>query len=406
MSSYPIVPLGDFCEIVSGATPKTGVADFWDGDVHWVTPKDLSDLQGKFIGDTRRKITGAGLRSCATSVLPEGSVLFSSRAPIGHVAINTVPMASNQGFKSLIPDRERADANYLYHWLSAHRSYLDSLGNGATFKEVSKAVVSKVAVPLPPLDTQRRIAQVLDRVATLRAKRREAITLLDDLVRSIFLSMFGDSDPTWPRVTVNAIARDVKNSIRTGPFGSQLLHEEFVDSGIPVLGIDNAVANEFRWQGRRFVSEEKYKKLARYRVYPGDVLITIMGTCGRCAVVPDDIPIAINTKHLCCITLEQDKCLPEFLHRYFLMHPDSRKYLRQTAKGAIMAGLNMGIIKDLPVTLPPIDMQQEFVDRSRAAEKAKATNVAHLAELDALFASLRARAFRGELWADNAAPTT
>ncbi|MFF3825619.1 restriction endonuclease subunit S [Streptomyces griseus] len=405
MSAYPLVPLGDFCEIVSGATPKTGVPEFWDGDIRWATPKDLSDLQGKCIDDTPRKITEAGLRSCAASVLPEGSVLFSSRAPIGHVAINTVPMATNQGFKSLIPDRGRADANYLYHWLKAHRSYLDSLGNGATFKEVSKVVVSKVAVPLPPLDAQRYIAQVLDHVDGLRAKRRGALALLDDLAQSIFLDMFGTPDLAWPCVTVNDIAKDVKGSIRTGPFGSQLLHEEFVDSGVPVLGIDNAVTNEFAWQGRRFITEEKYKKLARYRVYPGDVLITIMGTCGRCAVVPDDIPIAINTKHLCCITLEPSKCLPEFLHSYFLMHPGSLRYLRQTAKGAIMAGLNMALIKDLPIVLPPISEQRVFVDRVESAKKAKAANMAHLAELDALFSSLQHRAFRGELWPYAAVPT-
>jgi len=165
-----------------------------------------------------------------------------------------------------------------------------------------------------------------------------------------------------------------------------------------VLGIDNAVANEFQWRGRRFITEEKYKKLARYTVYPGDVLITIMGTCGRCAIVPDDIPVAINTKHLCCITLDQSRCLPEFLHSYFLMYPDARRYLSRTAKGAIMDGLNMAIIKGLPVTLPPIGLQQAFVDRIRAVRVAKVTHTAHLAELDALFATLQHLAFRGELW--------
>jgi type I restriction enzyme S subunit len=237
-------------------------------------------------------------------------------------------------------------------------------------------------------------------VDSVRAQRRRAVALLDDLAASIFMDMFGAPDAAWPRLAVADLTDGQKGAIRTGPFGSQLLHEEFTDSGVAVLGIDNAVDNEFKWQGRRFITEEKYAKLARYTVRPGDVLITIMGTCGRCAVVPDDIPTAINTKHLCCITLDRSRCLPEFLHSYFLLHPTSRSYLRRHAKGAIMAGLNMGIIKELPVDLPPIELQTAFVERVRALRALKAEQHRHLAGLDELFASVQHRAFQGELWDD------
>lgn len=168
-----MLALGECCEIVSGATPKTGVADFWDGDIEWATPAGLSKLPGPFIDHTSRKITAAGLASCAAAILPAGSVLLSSRAPIGHVAINTRPMATNQGFKSLIPKTGILDAKYLYHWLRSHKEYLKSLGNGATFKELSKAVVARVEIPVPPLDEQRRIAAILDQADALRAKRHQ-----------------------------------------------------------------------------------------------------------------------------------------------------------------------------------------------------------------------------------------
>ncbi|WP_300639821.1 restriction endonuclease subunit S [Nocardioides sp.] len=124
------VPLGAIAKIVSGATPKTGVAEYWDGDIEWATPADLGKLDGAYISATPRKLTDAGVKSCAATVLPAGSVLLSSRAPIGHVAINTVPMATNQGFKSLVLGPQ-VHAKFLYHWLKAKTGYLQSLGNGA-----------------------------------------------------------------------------------------------------------------------------------------------------------------------------------------------------------------------------------------------------------------------------------
>ena len=177
--NWPTVALGDVAEVVSGATPRTGDSDFWGGDIPCATPKDLSELRGAVISTTPRMITRAGLRSCSATVLPSGSVLLSSRAPIGHVAINSVPMATNQGFKSLVPRGGVLDAKYLYHWLRANRPYLESLGNGATFKEVSKAVVARVELPLPPIEEQRRIAAILDQADHRNDRPRAAIETLD-----------------------------------------------------------------------------------------------------------------------------------------------------------------------------------------------------------------------------------
>ena len=385
-----IVALGEVAEIVSGSTPKSNVEEYWGGDVLWVTPADLSKLDGAYIAKTPRTLTKAGLASCTATVLPAGSVLLSSRAPIGHVAINTEPMATNQGFKSLVPRADCLDAKYLYYWLRSKTDYLQSLGNGATFKEVSKATVARVEIPLPALAEQRRVAAILDQADALRAKRRQVLVHLDNLTQSIFQDMFG-AEPAA------AVVEELANSIRTGPFGSQLLHGEFVDDGIAVLGLDNVVRNEFRWAERRYITPAKYKQLKRYTVQSGDVLISIMGTTGRCVVVPDDIPTAINTKHICAITVNRDRLDPAFLRAAFLWHPESRAHLRRQTKGSIMDGLNMGIIKTMPVPVPQLDRQREFATQVERVTVQRAAAERELSADDELFASLQGRAFRDGL---------
>ncbi|EXH88041.1 restriction endonuclease subunit S [Acinetobacter baumannii] len=306
----------------------------------------------------------------------------------------------NAGFgafcKILRPNTKLVDPRYFanYFQTKKYRQIISSLAAGANINNLRNEHLDDLEILLPPLSEQRRIASILDKADELRQKRQQAIEKLDQLLQAEFMSKFHQKN--YPEFNVSDLLENEK-SMRTGPFGSQLLHSEFVDEGIHVLGIDNAVQNSFNWAKPRFITEEKYKFLKRYTVKPKDVIITIMGTCGKCAVVPDDIPIAINTKHLCCITLDQTKCNPEFLHSYFLLHPTARNYLESRAKGAIMSGLNMGIIKELPVELPPIKIQNEFSILKQKIILQKTLMIKELSKLNELFTSLQIQAFSGTL---------
>lgn len=274
--------------------------------------------------------------------------------------------------------------------------------------ELARSVLAeKFSVAYPDsLAEQQRIVATLDAafagIATARAaaeqNRQNACALFQSGYFEVFQQVVARG---YRPTTVAEVAHPSKGSMRTGPFGSQLLHSEFVDEGVAVLGIDNAVNNEFRWDKRRFITHEKYSELSRYRVKPGDVIITIMGTCGRCAIVPDDIPLAINTKHLCCITLDPSKCIPEFLHGYFLYHPAAQEFLTAQAKGSIMAGLNMGIISALPVLLPSLAQQHEIADKVGVLReetlRLEALYQRKLEALDELKQSLLHQAFSGNL---------
>ena len=341
-------------------------------------------------------------RECVKFSLCQGDLLVCEGGEPGRCAVVPQDLSGIYFQKALMrvrPRDGRIDTRYLQRFMhfAASRGVFSQGGIQATIAHFPAVRLNALKIPLPTIDAQVAIADVLDKADAIRRKRQEGIALTEQLVRSTFLDMFHDPENAWGMATVEQLAENRPGSIRTGPFGSQLLHSEFTESGIAVLGIDNAVENEFRWGRPRYISEEKYENLRRYTVIPRDVVITIMGTCGRCAIIPDDIPTAINTKHLCCITLDKSKCLPEFLHSYFLFHPTAQSYLRKSAKGAIMDGLNMGIISQLPVPLVPLELQrryQTFVVMN-AGVKRRLTESA--TEADNLFHSLVHRAFTGQL---------
>lgn len=286
---------------------------------------------------------------------------------------------------------------YLGRFLQSNFKKLNSSSTGATIPHVRKDYLENLSLKLPPLPEQKRIAEILDKADAIRRKRKETIQLLDQFRNSLFFKMFIDTSNSWPEVKISELAADVKSAMRTGPFGSDLKHGEFVNEGIAVLGIDNVVSNEFKWGDLRFITPQKYNDLKRYTVKPGDVLITIMGTVGRSCVVPHDIPISINTKHLAALTLNQSKVFPEFLSKVLLIHPGVTAQLKKSEKGAIMAGLNLGIIKNLKFNLPPLSLQKEYVDLFNKSKGLTKKNIESNISIEHLFQSLTHRAFKGEL---------
>jgi len=166
--------VGDVAVVASGSTPSTKEPDFWGGEIPWITPADLTDYEEKFIGKGARNITKKGLNACSTRLVPTGTVLFSSRAPIGYVAIAKNPIATNQGFKNLILS-EGIFNEYIYHYLKGNKQLAERSGSGTTFKELSATRFRKIPVPIPPTREQYRIV----------TKVEELFTKLDAGVKSL-----------------------------------------------------------------------------------------------------------------------------------------------------------------------------------------------------------------------------
>ena len=328
-----------------------------------------------------------------TPCMENGKAAFAKQVPHG------VGFGSTE-FHVLRP-RAHIDGRYLFYMVwnpyfryAAERNMTGTAGQ----KRVPPGFVERFEIPLPPLPEQRRIAAILDKADAVRKKRRQALDLADQFLRSAFLELVGPravEHEQWPEVTIESLAADCKGSMRTGPFGSDLHHSEFVSEGIAVLGIDNAVRNRFAWDERRFITPEKYQRLKRYTVSPGDVIVTIMGTTGRSAVVPDDIPLTITTKHLATITLDRRKAYPEFVSFAIHSHPGILAQIARAQRGAIMGGLNLTLIKELRLRVPPLERQERFVETNDAVAALRKRLEAASNECEVLFNSLVQRAFRG-----------
>lgn len=358
-------------------------------------------------------LTGSEIGSAKKAVQP-GDVLLSRIVP--HIRRAwVVPQTSGRrqiaSGEWIVFRSNRIHPPYLRHLLMAdvfHTQFMNTVaGVGGSLLRARPAFVAQIPIPLPCasdtsrcLSEQKRIADILDKAEAIREKRRDSLDHIDDLISACFMTEVGpcaSGYDTWPTKSIAELANEQVGSMRTGPFGSDLRHSEFVEDGIAVLGIDNAVQNRFAWSERRFISEEKYEQLKRYRVYPGDVIITIMGTVGRSAVVPDEIPLAINTKHLACITLDRGQAEPEFLSQAIHRHPGILQQLSSSGRGAIMNGLNLGLIKQLTLPVPPIDIQRSFAANVRDIRRLEERLSSAARESEDLFDSLADRAFRGEL---------
>lgn len=381
--NWPVVKLGDRCDILSGFAFKSDLFSSNADGIPLIRIRDvLPGYSSTFYsGEYDDKF-----------IVHDGEILIGMDGDFNRARWNGGKALLNQRVCK-ISGKDGLDSGYLFHLLPDILQVIADRTPFVTVKHLSAKDLREYEIPLPPLPEQKRIAGILDQADALRRLRARALEKLNTLGQAIFQEMFGEPMEEWPEVSISHITRDA----RTGPFGSQLLVSEFTDTGIPVLGIDNVVQNKFAWAKERYITKHKYEQLKRYQVKPGDVLVTIMGTCGRCAVVPEGIGRAINTKHICCLTPIDTLVRSIFLQSALIWDRSILLQLGVESKGAIMPGLNMGKIVNLKIRLPPIGKQELFAERIRLISEQTQKLEHSQVGASSLFTSLQHRAFRGEL---------
>lgn len=253
----------------------------------------------------------------------------------------------------LTAKQESVDIEYVYYYLCAFPTIMQRLFKGVGIKHISLSDIKNIEIEFPPIEVQRTIVSVLSFLdAVIKKRQISVVKNIPELLKSYYSQLVDNN--VWDKVRIS----DILVKIKSGPFGTQLHVSQFSDKGeIYVYGIDDLTKKVPK---TRYLSIAELDKYERYLVHGDDVLISIMGTVGRTKVVPKDIGLAINTKHLVDITLNQDLCKPYFLAYTLENDRKVKRQIESSKHGAVMSAINMSDIKNLKITLPSIKVQMYF----------------------------------------------
>lgn len=379
--------LGDICEIVTGATPKTNIKEFWDGDINWITPAELTE-DTYIINESLRKITTEGVEKTGLKSFPKGTVILSSRAPIGKVAIAGCEMYCNQGFKNLVCSKQ-INNRFLYWYLKGHKEYLNSLGRGATFKEISKAIVENIEICLPTLEKQEKYADILEQCNGIIQIKKGQLRKLDTLVKSRFVELFGDpviNSRGWKKAL---IGDDCFVTKLAGFEYTQYINYE--DSGdVVMVKAQNVKNGKLNRKELSFVSNEVSDSLPRSQLAPRDVVMTYVGAnIGDVAIIDNEYKyhLAPNVAKIRPDSERYNSIY--FMYMLMLLNAYIVKNSADTAKAA----LGMERIRKLNVFVPPMELQNQFADFVTFIDKSKSKIQKSLEETQLLFDSLMQKYF-------------
>lgn len=392
---WDTVKLSDISQIISGGTPKSGTADFWDGDVKWITPKDMGQMTGIYVSETSRKISQLGLEKSSAKLIPENSVILSTRAPIGHLAINTKPMATNQGCRGLVP-RENLNSKFLYYFLLSNVEYLNQLGSGATFKELSKGALEKVEVPLPLIPEQKRIVAILDKafaaIDEAKAKTEQNLKNARELFDSYLQEVFNQRGEGWDERLISELGL-----VQTGSTPKTSDKENFGDA-IPFIKPGHFLEDGTVNTSAEGLSEKG--KLSSRIIPKNSVLMVCIGaTIGKCGITDVDVT---SNQQINSLT-PQEYVNHKFIY-YQMLTPGFQSKVLELSGQATLPIINKKKWSSLKIFFPTIQEQLNIVDSlNQLKNDISCLTVIYerkLKLISELKKSLLQKAFSGELTAN------
>lgn len=379
--------LGDICEIVSGSTPKTGIEEFWDGNIKWITPAEINE-DTYIIKDSIRKITELAVKKTGLSPFPEGTVILSSRAPIGKVAIAGCEMYCNQGFKNLICS-DVIFNKYLYWFLKGKTEYLNSLGRGATFKELSKTIVSEIQIDVPDIDEQIKIVEIFEKINEIIIVRKHELEELDKLIKARFMELFGDSDK---KIAISSLC-DVLG-------GYSFKSEDISSDGVvKILQIGNVYLDDINWETTNYLPAGFDEIYSKFLLNGGDIVIALtrpiiqsLGNVKACMVRESDMPCLLNQRVGRIVPKQNVGVSLKYIYGC-LMSDDFTRYVESCCIGCSQPNISTKDIERYMIPDVNYEEQMEFVKFKEQIDKSKVAVQKSLDETQLLFDSLMQKYF-------------
>lgn len=402
---WELKKLKDIGKIISGGTPSTKNVEFWGGEIQWISPSDLTKYTEKRIKQGAKSITELGLKKSSAKLMPKGSILFSSRAPIGYVAIADGELCTNQGFKSIIPN-DFIDSDFLYYFLKTSKQTAENAASGTTFKEISLSSFSELTIPYPPLKTQQAIVSKIEElfseldkgIAELKLAQEQLKVYKQSVLKYAFEGKLTND---------NVKDGELPEGWETTSVGE--LSEVFIGS-TPKRNIPEYWGGDINWISSGevafkdiFQSKEKISKIglenSSCKIHPvGTVIIAMIGegkTRGQAAILKIE---ASHNQNTAAIRLHKSTYTSELLYYYLVLKYQEN---RKTGSGNNQKALNKERVKNIQIPLIPLKEQnvliQEIESRFSVADKMEQSITESLQKAEALRQSILKKAFNGEL---------
>lgn len=344
--------LGEVCIVQSGGTPSRSKQEYWNnGRIPWVK---ISDIKSKYLNETEECITEEGLNNSSAKIFPKGTLLYTIFATLGEVCVLNIAASTNQAIAGIQIVDEKIDSDYLYYFLCSLKNQVNQIGRGVAQNNINMSILRNIEVPIPNKETQQMRSAVLSLIDKQLRMRNKQLELLDELVKSRFIEMFGDlasPECNWRLERLQDIC-EKSDDIKCGPFGTQLSKDEYQLEGIALWEIPQ-INNHFSTAPTHFLTPEKAMKLDSYSIIPGDIAMSRKGNVGKCAVFPKEYKAGIIHSDVLRIRVDKKQVVSVFMMYQLHYSRAVQHQIELISSGAIMAGINVTKLKQIYVYLPP-----------------------------------------------------